>query len=94
MLRNPPITKGHFILPRAVRPEMKKYNPRSEVDHLSIYTDKEVVLLYNFDLIPSPFFYQKVMETCSSGYCFSLLNFRFHTFLHSSEMGLTSYRAC
>ena len=59
-----------------------------------VYTDKEVVLLYNFDLIPSPFFYQKVMETCNSGYCFSLLNFRFHTFLHSSEMDLTSYRAC
>ena len=45
MLRYPPMTEGYIFLPRAVRPEVKKYNPRSEVDHLSIYTDKEVVLL-------------------------------------------------
>ena len=48
----PPMTEGYIFLPRAVRPEVKKYNPRSEVDHLRIYTDKEVVLLYNFDFIP------------------------------------------
>ena len=67
MLRYPPMTEGYIFLPRAVRPEVKKYNPRSEVDHLSIYTDKEVVLLYNFDLIPSPpiFFYLNIMETCN-----------------------------
>ena len=54
MLRYPPMTEGYIFLPRAVRPEVKKYNPRSEVDHLRIYTDKEVVLLYNFDFIPPP----------------------------------------
>ena len=43
-----------FIEGRSVRPEVKKYIPRSEVDHLSKYTDKEVVLLYNFDLTPYP----------------------------------------
>ena len=52
MLRYPPMTEGYIFLPRAVRPEVKKYNPRSEVDHLSIYTDKEVVFLHNFDFIP------------------------------------------
>ena len=59
MLRYPEMTEGYIFLPRAVRPEVKKYNPRSEVDHLRIYTDKEVVLLYNFDFIsppPPPFF--------------------------------------
>ena len=56
MLRYPPMTEGYIFLPRAVRPEVKKYIPRSEVDHLSIYTDKEVVLLYNFDLIPPLYF--------------------------------------
>ena len=52
MLRYPPMTEGYIFLPRAVRPEVKKYNPRSEVDHLSIYTDKEVVFLRNFDFTP------------------------------------------
>ena len=47
------MTEGYIFLPRAVRPEVKKYNPRSEVDHLRIYTDKEVVLLYNFDFTPT-----------------------------------------
>ena len=65
MLRYPPMTEGYIFLPRAVRPEVKKYIPRSEVDHLSIYTDKEVVLLYNFDLTPYPhifgFFLQIIM---------------------------------
>ena len=56
MLRYPPMTEGYIFLPRAVRPEGKKYIPRSEVDHLSIYTDKEVVLLYSFDLISPPLF--------------------------------------
>ena len=46
------MTEGYIFLPRAVRPEVKKYNSRAEVDHLRIYTDKEVVLLYNFDFIP------------------------------------------
>ena len=54
MLRYPPMTEGYIFLPRAVRPEVKKYIPRSEVDHLSIYTDKEVVFLYNFDFNLSP----------------------------------------
>ena len=49
-----PLSEGYIFLPRAVRPEVKKYNPRSEVDHLRIYTDKEVVLLHNSDLIPPP----------------------------------------
>ena len=58
MHRYTPMTEGYIFLPRAVRPEVKKYNPRSEVDHLRIYTDKEVVLLYNFDFMsaPQPFF--------------------------------------
>ena len=56
MLRYPPMTEGYIFLPRAVRPEVKKYIPRSEVDDLSIYTDKEVVLLYNFDFTSTPFF--------------------------------------
>ena len=57
MLRYLPMTEGYIFLARAVGPswpEVKKYNPRSEVDHLRIYTDKEVVLLYNFDFTPSP----------------------------------------
>ena len=67
MLRYPPMIEGYIFLPRAVRPEVKKYIPRSEVDHLSIYTDKEVVLLYNFDLTPtfSNFFLQIIMEICN-----------------------------
>ena len=40
MLRYPPMTEGYIFLPRAVRPEVKKFDPRSEVDHLSITTDK------------------------------------------------------
>ena len=31
---------------------MHRYIPRSEVYHLCIYTDKEVVFLHNYDLIP------------------------------------------
>ena len=54
MHRYTPMTEGYIFLPRAVRPEVKKYNPRSEVDHLSIYTDKEVVLLHNFDFTSTP----------------------------------------
>ena len=42
---------------RGLRPSVKKYNPRSEVDHFRIYTNKEVVLLYNFDFIPPPLFF-------------------------------------
>ena len=53
MLRYPPMTEG-FFLPRAVRPEVKKYIPWSEVHYLSMTTEKEVVLVYNFDFIPSP----------------------------------------
>ena len=58
MHRYTPMTEGYIFLPRAVRPEVEKYNPRSEVYHLCIYTDKEVVFLHNSDLIspPSPFF--------------------------------------
>ena len=56
MLRYPPMTEVYIFLPRAVRPEVKKYIPRSEVDYLSIYTDEEVVFLHNFDSPPQPFF--------------------------------------
>ena len=48
--------RGLYFFTEGRRPEVKKYNPRSEVDHLSISTDKEVVLLYNFDFNPPPFF--------------------------------------
>ena len=41
--------RGLYFFTEARRPEVKKYNPRSEVDHLGISTDKEVVFLYNFD---------------------------------------------
>ena len=54
MPRYPPMTEGYIFLPRAVRPEVKKYIPRSEVDHLGITTDKEVVFLYNFRFTPPP----------------------------------------
>ena len=57
MLRYPPMTEGYIFLPRAVRPEVKKYIPRSEVDHLSITTDKEVVFLYNFRFPPPQSFF-------------------------------------
>ena len=49
--------RGLYFFTEGRRPEVKKYNPRSEVDHLSISTDKEVVLLYNFDFIPPLFFF-------------------------------------
>ena len=49
ILRYPPMTKGHTFLLRAVRPEVKKYIPRSEVDHLRITTDQEVVFIHNYD---------------------------------------------
>ena len=62
MLRYPPMTEGYIFLPRAVRPEVKKYIPRSEVDHLSIYTDKEVVFLYNFDSPPQIFFSSRKLQ--------------------------------
>ena len=45
--------RGLYFFTEGRRPEVKKYNPRSEVDHLRIYTDKEVVLLHNFDFPPS-----------------------------------------
>ena len=50
--------RGLYFFTEGRRPKVKKYNPRSEVDHLRIYTDKEVVLLYNFDFMspPPPFF--------------------------------------
>ena len=51
------MTEGYIFLQRAEGPRLKKYNPRSEEDHLSISTDKEVVLLYNFDFIPPLFFF-------------------------------------
>ena len=57
--------RGIYFFTEGRRPEVKKYIPRSEVDHLSIYTDEEVVFLHNFDLIPPLFFaYQIIMETC------------------------------
>ena len=67
ILRYPPMTEGYIFLPRAVtavRPKVKKYNPRSEVDHLRIYTDKEVVLLYNFDFMSPPptFFFRSTFS--------------------------------
>ena len=40
--------RGLYFFTEGRRPKVKKYNPRSEVDHLSITTDKEVVFLYNF----------------------------------------------
>ena len=46
--------RGVYFFTEGRRPEVKKYNPRSEVDHLRIYTDKEVVLLYNFDFTSTP----------------------------------------
>ena len=51
--------RGLYFFTEGRRPEVKKYNPRSEVDHLSISTDKEVVLLYNFDFIPPPSFFSE-----------------------------------
>ena len=51
MLRYIPMTEVNIFLPRAVRPEVKKYLPRSEVYHLSIYTEKEVRLPHNFDFL-------------------------------------------
>ena len=45
--------RGLYFFTEGRRPEVKKYNPRSEVDHLSMSTDKEVVLLHNFDF-PTP----------------------------------------
>ena len=50
MLRYIQKTEVNIFLPTAVRPEVTKYLPRSEVYHLSIYTDKEVRLPHNFDL--------------------------------------------
>ena len=44
--------RGIYFFTEGRRPEVKKYIPRSEVDHLSIYTDEEVVLLHNFDILP------------------------------------------
>ena len=74
---------------------MLRYIPRSEVDHLSIYTDKEVVLLYNFDLTPYPppflIYLLIIMETCNLLDCSTCLNFRFHTLLYSSELGLSCH---
>ena len=32
--------RGLYFFTEGRRPEVKKYNPRSEVDHLSITTDK------------------------------------------------------
>ena len=49
MLRYTPMTEGYIFLPRAVRPEVKKYTTRSEVDHHCMSTEKEVCLPYNFD---------------------------------------------
>ena len=54
MLRYTLMTEGYIFIIEGRRLEVKKYNPRSEVDHLRIYTDKEVVLLYNFDFISPP----------------------------------------
>ena len=71
MHRYTPMTEGYIFLPRAVRPEVKKYNPRSEVYHLCIYTDKEVVFIHNSDFtpLPPPFFeaylkYMKSLKFC------------------------------
>ena len=53
--------RGLYFFTEGRRPEVKKYNPRSEVDHLRIYTDKEVVLLHNFDFIhPALFFFSYI----------------------------------
>ena len=54
MLRYPPMTEGYIFFTEGRRPEVKKYIPRSEVDHLSIYTDEEVVFLHNFDILVPP----------------------------------------
>ena len=42
--------RGIYFFTEGRRPEVKKYNPRSEVYYLCIYTDKEVVFLHNSDL--------------------------------------------
>ena len=46
--------RGIYFFTEGRRPEVKKYIPRSEVDHLSIYTDEEVVFLHNFDILVPP----------------------------------------
>ena len=47
-----------FLDMKGTRPEVKKiYTPRSEMDHLRIYTDKEVVLLHKFDFITPSFLF-------------------------------------
>ena len=53
---------------------MHRYNPRSEVYHLCIYTDKEVVFIHNSDFtpLPPPFFeayfeYMKSLKFLLSG---------------------------
>ena len=46
--------RGLYFFTEGRRPEVKKYNPRSEVYHLCIYTDKEVVFLHNYDYYPPP----------------------------------------
>ena len=38
--------RGLYFFTEGRRPEVKKYNPRSEVDHLSITTSREVVFLH------------------------------------------------
>ena len=58
--RYPPMTVGYILLPSAIRPEVKTYIQRSEVDPLSIYTDQGVVLLYNFDIIHHLFFFSEI----------------------------------
>ena len=70
--------RGLYFFTEGRRPEVKKYNPRSEVDHLSISTDKEVVLLYNFDFIPPPFFSEGWFAT-------------FHSYILDYVQGLFNY---
>ena len=44
--------RGLYSFTEGRRPEVKKYIPRSEVYHLGIYTDQEVVFLHKFDIPP------------------------------------------
>ena len=53
MHRYTPMTEGYIFLPRAVRPEVKKYNPRSEVYHLA-YTPTRRCIYHITLMITSP----------------------------------------
>ena len=39
--------RGLYLFPEGRRVQLKKFIPKSDVDDLRIYTNKEVLLLYN-----------------------------------------------